>query len=290
MNANADAHAATVERVRDVVAATSDEIRNGIGGRRGERDAVNPSGERQVAADAWADERLAERLIAVDGVAGYASEERDDLVGEADRDALHVCVDPLDGSSNLQSNNAVGTIFGVYTSPPPARGRDLVGAGYVLYGPLTTMVVAVGDTVTEYVVEDGAVHPVREDLTLPDEPVVYGFGGRVPDWPSEFREFAREIETELKLRYGGAFVGDVNQVLSYGGVFAYPALRSRPEGKLRLQFEGNPIAYVVEAAGGRSSDGERSLLDVEAEEIHQRVPVHVGNADLIDRLETRLTT
>jgi fructose-1,6-bisphosphatase I len=83
-------------------------------------------------------------------------------------------------------------------------------------------------------------------------------------------------------------IGDVNQVLTYGGVFAYPALDSAPDGKLRLQFEGNPIAYIVETAGGRSSDGSRSLLDVPAEEIHQRVPVHLGNTALIERLEAAL--
>ena len=83
-------------------------------------------------------------------------------------------------------------------------------------------------------------------------------------------------------------IGDVSQVLEYGGVFAYPALESAPNGKLRLQFEGNPIGYIIECAGGRSSDGSRSLLEVEPTELHQRVPLHVGNADLVDRLEAAL--
>ncbi len=125
-------------------------------------------------------------------------------------------------------------------------------------------------------------------MTLPDDPTVYGFGGRVPDWPEAFTAYAREVEDELKLRYGGAMIGDVNQVLTYGGVFAYPGLESRPEGKLRLQFEGNPMAYIIESAGGRSSDGETSILDVTPEDLHQRVPLHIGNAELIDRLESAL--
>jgi fructose-1,6-bisphosphatase I len=83
-------------------------------------------------------------------------------------------------------------------------------------------------------------------------------------------------------------IADVNQVLTYGGVFAYPSLQSQPEGKLRLQFEANPIGHIIETAGGRSSDGERSLLDVVPGRLHQRVPVHVGNTELIDRLETTL--
>ena len=110
----------------------------------------------------------------------------------------------------------------------------------------------------------------------------------MPDWTPEFTEYAREIEQELKLRYGGAMIGDVNQVLTYGGIFAYPALESNPDGKLRLQFEANPIAAIVEAAGGASSDGEQSLLDVDPDDVHGRVPVYLGNEDLIDRLETTL--
>jgi fructose-1,6-bisphosphatase I len=202
-----------------------------------------------------------------------------------------VAIDPLDGSSNLRSNNAMGTVVGIYDAPLPASGRDLVAAGYVLYGPITTMVVADEAGVREEVVErapegDGVERSVVEgDLTLPATPTVYGFGGRVPDWSADFRAYARAIEDDLKLRYGGAMVGDVNQVLTYGGVFAYPALRSAPEGKLRLQFEANPIAYIVERAGGASSDGAGSILDVEPEAVHQRTPLYVGNEALIERLE-----
>jgi fructose-1,6-bisphosphatase I len=182
----------------------------------------------------------------------------------------------------------MGTIVGVYDAPLPARGRDLVAAGYVLYGPITTMAFARDGATTEYLIEDGAVTTLREDVYLPDDPTIYGFGGRVPDWPDDFAGYADAVESELKLRYGGAMIGDVNQVLTYGGVFAYPALESSPSGKLRLQFEGNPVAYVVESAGGRSSDGSRSLLDVEPSELHDRTPVHVGSPELIDRLEAAL--
>lgn len=276
----------TVDQIVDVVAAAAPEIRGGLTGRRRKADEENPSGERQMAADVWADEYLEAELTAIDGVGEFASEEREHVVdcGEG----LSVAIDPLDGSSNLKSNNSMGTIVGVYDAPLPARGTDLVASAFVLFGPITTMMVARDGSVTEYVVEDSEHRVVTEDVTLPDDPVVYGFGGRVPDWPEEFTAYAREIEDELKLRYGGAMIGDVNQVLTYGGVFAYPGLESRPEGKLRLQFEGNPMAYIVESAGGRSSDGERSILDVTPEELHQRVPLHVGNAALIERLEAAL--
>ncbi|QRV15859.1 fructose-1,6-bisphosphatase [Haloterrigena salifodinae] len=281
--------------VEDVVATISrsaTEITQGLIGRRGAVDEENPSGETQMEADVWADEMLGERLAAIDGVGQYASEERpeaEDCGTDPDSsDAYAVAVDPLDGSSNLRSNNAMGTIFGVYDAALPAPGEDLIAAGYVLYGPITTMVIATEETVAEYEMTGGERQLIERDITLPDEPVVYGFGGRVPDWPADFERYAREVEDELKLRYGGAMIADVNQVLTYGGVFAYPALESSPEGKLRLQFEGNPIGYVIERAGGRSSNGDESLLSVEPDALHDRTPVHVGNADLIDRLEEAL--
>ena len=285
----------TVDAVFDAVAATAPEIRAALPGRRVESGTENESGESVLAGDLYADELLGDAITAVDGVGSFVSEEREaavdagGAVGSGPDDAYAVAIDPLDGSSNLRSNNAMGTVVGVYDAPLPASGRDLVAAGYVLYGPITTMVVADEAGVREEVVTadgDGVDRSVVEaDLTLPATPTVYGFGGRVPDWPADFRAYARAIEDDLKLRYGGAMVGDVNQVLTYGGVFAYPALRSAPEGKLRLQFEANPIAYIVERAGGASSDGSGSILDVEPEAVHQRTPVHVGNESLIERLE-----
>ncbi|PSQ52346.1 fructose-bisphosphatase class I [Halobacteriales archaeon SW_8_65_20] len=277
-----------IAAVFDTIAATAPDIRAGLSGRRSYGDTENPSGERQLAADEYADELLERRLLALDSVASYASEERAGVTESDDGGTYHVACDPLDGSSNLRSNNAMGTIVGVYDEPLPASGRSLVASAFVLFGPITTMVTARDETVTEFVIEDGQRRAVTEDLRIPEDPTVYGFGGRVPDWSAAFTEFARDIEQTLKLRYGGAMIGDVNQVLTYGGLFAYPALDGAPDGKLRLQFEGNPIAFIVEAAGGRSSDGSRSLLDVPADGLHQRVPVHLGNETLVDRLEAAL--
>lgn len=276
----------TVAAIRAAVAGAAPEIRAGLPGRREKADAENPSGERRLAADEYADELLEARLGGVDGVGAYASEEREGVVDTGEGYA--VAVDPLDGSSNLEPNNVMGTIVGVYDAPLPASGRDLVAAGYVLYGPITTMAFARDGSVTEYLIEDGEATVLNEDVTLPDDPTVYGFGGRVPDWPDDFAAYVDEIESELKLRYGGAMIGDVNQVLTYGGVFAYPALRSAPDGKLRLQFECNPVGYVIECAGGRSSDGSGSVLDIEPDGLHERTPVYLGNADLIDRLDAAL--
>jgi fructose-1,6-bisphosphatase I len=285
----------TVEAVFDAVAETAPEIRAALPGRRVESGADNPSGESVLAGDLYADELLGEAITAVDGVGSFVSEEREaavDAGGAVGEGAYAVAIDPLDGSSNLRSNNAMGTVVGIYDAPLPATGRDLVAAGYVLYGPITTMVVADDAGVREEVVtsDDGGVDrsTVEDDLRLPDDPLVYGFGGRVPDWPDDFTAYAREIEDELKLRYGGAMVGDVNQVVTYGGIFAYPALVDAPDGKLRLSFEANPIAYIVERAGGAATDGERDILDVEPEGVHDRVPLYVGNEELVERLKAAL--
>ena len=283
-----------VDAVVDSIASTAPEIRAGLAGRRTYDDGANPSGDRQLEADVYADRLLEERLLGIDSIAGYASEERGSVVGSdaggaaADGDRHYVAVDPLDGSSNLKSNNTMGTLFGVYDEPLPADGPALVASGFVLYGPITTMAVARGGTVTKSVIDEGDRRVVDPDLTLPEEPTVYGFGGRVPRWSEEFSAYVSEVESELKLRYGGAMIGDVNQVLTYGGIFGYPGLRDRPEGKLRLCFEGHPIAHIVETAGGASSNGERSLLSLTPDRLHERTPLFVGNEAYIDRLEAAL--
>ncbi len=279
-----------IESVLNAVASTAPEVRDGLVGRRAYESGANPSGEQQLAADIYADELLEERLLDIDSVGSYASEERDSVVERGtDESAYHVACDPLDGSSNLKSNNTMGTLFGVYDEPLPTSGRNLVASGFVLYGPITTMVVARDGVVREELIDDGEREVVTEDLTLPEDPVVYGFGGRVPQWTDAFADYVDEVEDELKLRYGGAMIGDVNQVLTYGGIFGYPGLRDRPEGKLRLLFEGHPIAHIVESAGGASSNGERSLLDCTPDDLHERTPLFVGDSDYIDRLESALS-
>lgn len=275
------------DTVFETVAQTAGDVREILGSRRSLEEGHNPSGEQQMAADVYADELLEERLLDISAVGSYASEERDSII--EDEGEFHVACDPLDGSSNLKPNNGMGTIVGIYDEPAPAGGDALVAASYVLYGPTTTMVTAVDDTVTEYLIENGERQILSEDVIIPDDPVVYGFGGRVPDWTDEFAAFVDEIEAErLKLRYGGAMVADVNQVLTYGGIFGYPMLTDRPEGKLRLQFEGHPIAAIVSMAGGSSTDGSQSLLEKTPTDLHERAPLFVGNQSLIERLEGAL--
>ncbi|MFC5970363.1 class 1 fructose-bisphosphatase [Halomarina salina] len=279
-----------VDAVFTEVARIAPEVRESLLGRRTYEEGENPSGEQQLEADVYADELFEEALLALDGVGSYASEEREGLVEADDTsdDDYHCALDPLDGSSNVKPNNVMGTIVAVYDEPLPAGGDALVAAGFVLYGPLTTMVATCDGQVSEYTVVDGERRVSDTDLSLPDDPVVYGFGGRVPEWTDDFAGYVGLVEDELKLRYGGAMIGDVSQVLTYGGIFGYPMLRHHQQGKLRLLFEGLPVAAIIEAAGGRSSDGERSLLEKTPAELHERTPVFVGNEEYVERLELAL--
>ncbi|MFB6204875.1 MAG: class 1 fructose-bisphosphatase [Candidatus Nanohaloarchaea archaeon] len=277
-----------VDQVLHEVAEAAPHISSGLLHRREYVGEENPSDEKQLEADVWANEFLREELTSIEGVGEFASEEEEGIVdcGEG----LSVTVDPLDGSSNIPTNNLVGTIVGIYDGELPTKGKNLVASFYVVYGPLTTFTVARDGKVNEYVLEELSgdqveLHLASEDIEVP-EAYIYGFGGN-KNWDDDFRDFESEISGELKLRYGGAFVGDVNQALHHGGVFGYPWRTDAPEGKLRLLFEANPVAKIFETAGGSSTDGDRSILRVEAEEIHQRTPVFVGSSDVVERIEER---
>jgi len=280
-------HEAVVDEIFETLAELGPEIRASLPGRRVKSDETNPSGETRLEADAYADELIEEGLGAIDGVGIYASEEQAEPIDVGSGDISIAC-DPLDGSSNIKPNSPMGTIIAVYEGDLPAGGDRLLASGFVLFGPILTMTVARDGQVYEANVGDGEIEIINDDVTIPDDPVVYGMGGRVPDWTEGFANFIDEVEQEYKLRYGGSMVADVNQVLTYGGIFSYPALKSAENGKLRLQFEGIPMAYIVESAGGVSSDGSQSILDVEPTRFHQRVPVHLGNEQLIDRVEAHL--
>ena len=277
-----------VDAIVETLCAAAPAIRAGLPGRRVYEDDENPSGERQLEADTYADELLLQRLRPVDGVGQYASEERADVVDIGD--GVSVAIDPLDGSTNLKPNNVMGTLYSIYDSDLPAGGDDLLAAGYILYGPITTLIAARDGTVSEYILESGVRRPLREELTLSDDPDIFSFGGRTNYWFDDFEAFVRETEKTagMKLRYGGSMIGDVNQILHYGGIFAYPAQTDAPDGKLRQQFEGFPIGYIMECAGGASSDGSQSLVEGTPDHLHARVPVYIGNEGLIESLEAAL--
>ena len=253
---------------------------------------VNVYGEKQLEIDVWSNELFTKKLLRSGLVRRVASEEMED-VAESKSGEYSVVLDPLDGSSNLKSNNLLGTIVGVYHDKSlPAKGRDLLAAMYFLYGPFLQLVLALKDGVrlsaaagtgvgSRRFVSDGQIHK------LPIPPTVYGIGGLRDKWTPAVRQFVEGLEKrKLSLRYGGSFVGDYNQVLARGGFFAYPELIDAPQGKYRLQFESNPVGFITEKAGGRASTGAGNILDVEPTSIVQRVPTYLGDPDLVQDFQT----
>src|SRR2546427_4038538 len=253
---------------------------------------INPYGEKQLQIDVWSNDLFTKKLLRSGLVKRIASEEMEE-VAESKAGEYSIVLDPLDGSSNLKTNNLLGTIVGVYREKPlPAKGRDLQAAMYFLYGPYLQLVLALQDGVHSLVAlgkrSDGTRF-VSDGLTrqLPKPPTVYGVGGLREKWTPKVRNFVESLEKrKLSLRYGGSFVGDYNQVLTKGGFFAYPELTDAPEGKYRLQFESNPIGFITEKAGGLASTGTGSILDVEPSNIVQRVPTYLGDPDLVREFES----
>ncbi len=257
---------------------------------------VNVYGERQLEIDVWSNELFTKKLLKSGLVRRIASEEMEEVV-ESKSGEYSIVLDPLDGSSNLKSNNLLGTIVGVYHDKPlPAKGRDLLAAMYFLYGPFLQLVLALKDGVklsaaagrgvgAKRFVSDGHVHK------LPKPPTVYGIGGLREKWTPTVKQFVESLERrKLSLRYGGSFVGDYNQVLSKGGFFAYPELTDAPQGKYRLQFESNPVGFITEKAGGRATTGTGNILDVEPSSIVQRVPTYLGDPELVIEFQSLYQT
>ena len=268
------------------------QIRRELPIRRDPASTRNVYGEQQLELDVWMNDRFVDELRKSKLVSQVASEEMGE-VKEVGRGRFSVVLDPLDGSSNVRSNNIFGTIFGVFDGKRlPARGSDLFAAGYLIYGPATTLVYAAGHGVHEFVQGGGGRRDefflIQEGLRLPAKGKLYGVGGHRDKWIPPVKAFVGELERELmNLRYGGSFVGDFNQILHYGGFFGYPAQVDKPAGKYRLQFESNPIAFIAEAAGGAGTTGTARILDVAPAAIDQTVPTYVGNHDLVDRFRSR---
>src|SRR5205807_4293367 len=238
-----------------LIAELSSQVREMIPRELGFAGGINPYGEKQLEIDVWSNELFTKKLLRSGLVRRVASEEMEE-VAESKLGEYSVVLDPLDGSSNIKTNNLMGTIVGIYHDKAlPAKGRDLLSSVYFLYGPYVEAVVGVKSGV--YLAAPagrgtGAAKFISngEPHRLPQKGSVYGIGGSRDKWTEKVREFANMLEMrKLKFRYGGSFVGDYNQVLCSGGFFAYPELLDAPDGKYRLQFESNPIGYITERAG-----------------------------------------
>ncbi len=264
-------------------------IRRELPYRRGKTKMRNVFGEVQLVIDDWANQFIIEELRKTNLVKTLISEEEADVVQMSKNGIFNISIDPLDGSSNIESNNLVGTIIGISKKEFPTPGKNQIAAMYMLYGPLDTLVYATEKGVNEFLLTNEGFILTKQNIKLPQKGKLYSMGGLRKDWLPEFKEFVEGVEEKgYKLRYGGSFVGDSNQILHYGGIFAYPSLVGKPDGKLRLISESNPISFIIEQAGGRSSNGKKSILDIKYTSLQQRTPTYVGNKDLIEKLEKTL--
>lgn len=242
----------------------------------------NLYGEEQLALDVLSDRIMRKRLYHSGVVANIVSEETNDIIPVSPDCAgrYSVAYDPLDGSSLVDVNLAVGTIVSIYEGCDLMQaGRNQVAALYILYGPRTTMVYTTGRGVHEFAMNQLMEYTlVRENITVAPRGSIYSPGGQRNLYTAGTESFVRQLEENgAKLRYSGGFVPDINQILIKGkGIFLYPHLQGKPEGKLRLLYELNPMAFLMEQAGGAASTGRQRILDLVPQGIDDRAPVFIG--------------
>ncbi|CUS95121.1 class 1 fructose-bisphosphatase, partial [Candidatus Kryptonium thompsonii] len=207
--------------------------------------------------------------------------------------------DPLDGSSNIDVNVSIGSIFGIFRRVTPSGkgteedvlqpGRNLVAAGYVVYGSSTIFVYTTGNGVHGFTLDPsiGEFLLSHENIRIPKKGDIYSVNeGYYERWDENMKRFINYLKAEdkatgrpYKLRYVGTLVADFHRTLLYGGIFMYPGDTKNPEGKLRLIYEAAPLAYVVEKAGGRASNGFQNILDIKPTSLHQRTPLFIGSEE-----------
>ena len=242
----------------------------------------NIYGEEQLSLDRSADEILKNQLQFSGFVREYASEEQETIIKiGTGREKYIVTADPLDGSSLVDTNLAIGTIIGIHKESVFDTGKNtMVAALYITYGPLITMVYSAGSGSHEFVLNrEGEYVLAQDNIKLKEKGSIFSPGGLRNEWTPEHLKFIEALEKDgYKLRYSGGFVPDINQVLiKKGGLFTYPALQKSPQGKLRLLFELQPMAFIMEQAGGRATDGRTDILSLKVQNIDQRSPVYIGS-------------
>lgn len=255
----------------------------------------NKYGEAVAKLDEWVNGYLCDELVKTGLVRKIYSEELEMPLVSHEGAPFVVTLDPLDGSSNIVSNNAFGTIVGIYRDDLPQKGENLVAAVYKLFGPVNTLVYTVGLGSHEFVKHyDGLGTPqfylLAENLKVPEPGEVFGIGGDPLEWSPAFLKFAKDLfrKEKLKVRYSGTFVADFSQILHRGGIFAYPSTKKSPKGKLRLAYEGAPMSFIWEQAGGASFDGKGSVLQAVNKDVDARAPLYLGGKKLIGKLKKAL--
>lgn len=281
----------------------------------GDAGTVNVQGEDVKKLDIYANNQFWGVLQRGVSCAGFASEELDDIVAfddEVSMNSKYICqFDPLDGSGNIDVNVSIGTIFSIYRRVTPKGtpvtiedflqvGRKQVAAGYIVYGSSTMLVYATrrgvnGFTLDPSIGEFCLSHP---EIKCPEQGKIYSVNhGNFFQYDEGVKKYIALCQNKTKdnggpytQRYIGSMVADVHRNLIKGGLFMYPGTTDKPKGKLRLLYECNPFAFIVEVAGGRATDGKQSILDVVPTELHQRTPFFIGSNKMMDELEACLRT
>jgi len=260
----------------------------------------NVHGEKVKKLDIFAHDMMTSAMDHGGHLCVMASEEEEEIIHIPDHHKIGKYVllfDPLDGSSNIDANVSNGTIFSIYkrvsmqgkpgtVEDVLQRGVEQVAAGYVVYGSSTILVYSAGDGVHGFTLDPafGEFLLSHENIKIPKQGKIYSLNeGNYKYWPVGLKKYIKHLQADedpdelpYTSRYIGSMVADIHRNLLYGGIFMYPRDRRNPNGKLRLMYECNPMAFLVEAAGGRASNGKQRILEIQPEALHQRVPIYIG--------------
>ena len=270
----------------------------------------NVQGEAQMKLDLFAHNTMKQALMSREEVAGFASEEEENFIAfdtERGRNAKYVILtDPLDGSSNIDVNVSVGTIFSIYRRVSPVGtpvtledfmqpGNRQVAAGYIVYGSSTMLVYTTGHGVNGFTYDPslGVFCLSHENIQIPQTGKIYSINeGQYLKFPMGVKKYLKYCQEEDKetqrpytSRYIGSLVSDFHRNMLKGGIYIYPSATNYPNGKLRLLYEGNPMAFLAEQAGGVASDGYNRILDIQPTALHQRVPLFIGSREMVKKAE-----
>lgn len=270
---------------------------------------TNVQGEAQQKLDVLANEIFIAALSQREVVCGIASEENDDFIEIKTGINGHlskyvVLIDPLDGSSNIDVNVSVGTIFSIYrriTEPGHPvelkdflqKGINQVAAGYIIYGSSTVMVYTTGNGVNGFTLDPslGTYYLSHPNMQFPQKGKIYSVNeGNYIKFPQGVKNYLKycqmqEADRPYTSRYIGSLCSDFHRNMIKGGIYMYPSYANAPNGKLRLLYECNPMAFIAEQAGGKASDGFNRILEIEPAELHQRVPFFCGSRDMVEKVE-----
>ncbi|HLT53942.1 MAG TPA: class 1 fructose-bisphosphatase [Flavobacteriaceae bacterium] len=270
---------------------------------------TNIQGETQQKLDVYANNKFIQTLINRNIVCGIASEEEDNFITINSQDENHqnkyvVLIDPLDGSSNIDVNVSVGTIFSVFRRVTPIgtpvqmedflqEGNKQVAAGYVIYGTSTMLVYTTGHGVNGFTLNPaiGTFYLSHPDMKYPKDGKIYSVNeGNYVHFPQGIKNYIKYCQMEegdrpYTSRYIGSLVSDFHRNMIKGGIYIYPQTSQNPKGKLRLLYECNPMAFLAEQAGGKASDGFNRIMDIMPTDLHQRVPFICGSSNMVDKAE-----